>query len=499
MDEERPHRIVVEDPKDHEFIATLILVVEHFDAYTRLRAEENHAKEAVWAVQLQLDVCSNDYTSYLMLEEPAIDDLVQDRKKEEKWLQAKLKECLQVRRLVSGRLQRNTTQRTKLLGVLYDGAQRFVDRDLIGKVQCDGLELSPSFDFHLIRLKHSYSELIGAEKSTKRARRALIRAQGRLQHGRSENEVKTERKQLLADFQSEEATLERQKESQTRREQIFFIDLARPALIAAGLLPSTAPPRRSATPDDLERMQDRSKEDGAGRGTVAETQTQPQRQNLFAARRRAAKANDALARLRSSYMEHLAKTLSTYSEMTKQQFDRRYQREHEGIPYETSEAEAMERVRQAEAECEAAWREAVEAGVTDLPPSPHDLGDRSEDGKVDSESSGEVLAEKQAHDEFKPHVDRWNRHVATSGSPADPEVSGPRPASAEPGTPPPPPGSRPPTPGVETETSKPRVDRYTTHQQQMKKRALEQEAERVKQLVETEEVERAPKRRCIIL
>lgn len=345
---------------------------------------------------------------------------------------------------------------------------------------------------------HGHSSLNGMQKRTNRARRNLVRAQGRPQDGRSGERIKSERKQLLADYQTREAILERQKESQTRREQTFFLNEARPALVAAGFLPSTAPPRRSATPEDLERIKDRPQEHGAGKDTVVETQAQPQRQKLQAARKRAAKAKDDLTRIQTSYMQDLATNLITYSELTKQQFDRSYQRDNDGVSYETMEAEAVERVREAEAECDAAWREAVEAGITDLPPSPHELGDRSEDGRVDSESTEEVRAEKQAHKEFRAHVDRWNKHVAKSGNPADPEIAGPRPASAEPGTPPPPPQSRPPTPGIETETSKTRLDRYTKHQEQMQKRAVEQEAERAKRLVETEDEERPAKRRCII-
>lgn len=144
--DEGPDRLIVEDPEDCRFTHTLILVVDICDAYANLCAELNRSREAVSIAQLQLDVCSGDCRSYMVLEEPAIDRLIQRKERQQQFQKAKLEECLKAQQLVTSRLQRNTAQRKKLFDALYEGAQRFVNRSFFGKVQFQGLEFSESFD-----------------------------------------------------------------------------------------------------------------------------------------------------------------------------------------------------------------------------------------------------------------------------------------------------------------------------------------------------------------
>lgn len=475
--------------QDHRFIETLIEAVEQCVVYSRLQEQEKSAHAELLRAQLQLDNWQNDVDDIDMHEEPALESLVQDMEAKIDHQSARLDDCVQAHKRATELVRESTTQRKRLLSSLFGIGEEFVLRGVLGDVHCEPLQFNGRFDWGLMRLIRTARSVRVDEE---RAHDARLRLIGKHDDDPADRATTAGRKRLLADYRTKEELLKRRRENKLEQEQSFFLNEARPILVEGGILPRPASPAGSPVPSSLENVTPTTKVHVAKSAVTAEPGFPPQLRRLHEARAKASKATVALNRVKKLYAQGLADYLITYDGITKDQFDRLYQRQHGGETYEEIEAAAAEKVRLAEAECEVAWHEAVEAGVTDLPPSPTDLGGRSEDGRASSCASNELELDRRYYAQRRPTVARWGRKVARAGSPADPEDASRR-SSAEQAELSPP-GSREHTPGVEVATSRGRVDRYERHRERTRKRAADQEAERV-----AADEAPAPKRRCIIL
>lgn len=245
-------------------------------------------------------------------------------------------------------------------------------------------------------------------------------------------------------------------------------------------------------------MDPRRKEYGSGDDVVLKAEDELLRQRLRLSWATAAKAHADLDRLRNGYMLQLGSFLVTYYGLEKWQFDDLDERNNNGRSYETREADAVEAVRKVEEECDEAWEEAIDAGITDMPLSPKDLGDGTEDGKTESQASEELSRHQRYYDDRRPRMRHWTTSFAKAGSPADPET-GPQRSSAE-LTRLPSAGSSYADAGLAATPQRSQIDRHNRHKEKMRKRTAEQEAERLRAGEQQDEVERGPaKRRCIVL
>lgn len=243
----------------------------------------------------------------------------------------------------------------------------------------------------------------------------------------------------VAESRNRKAILDRKTRNQFDREQTFFGQVAYNLLCVAGVIappqspeislhssdPSSRSPSSIRT-DENENDDDDVEHDGSRSGLVVPKE-EPEHSRLIEQRAKTAKARAELNRIKDEYSKDLAAFLVTYfPNIKKAHYDALYERSN-GRSYEARLADAQEKLTQAEARLAVDWEEAVAAGVTDLPPSPNDLGGDSEDGRAASLDPLVIASKREKYEQNRePRVTRWMKRVAKSGSPANPDIAQPR-------------------------------------------------------------------------
>ena len=461
------------DPAGNQFVELLVRVVEHCIAFRLIKEQHNTACEATDNAQSNFDDWNLRMQRYLFCEEPALDSLAATAMDNKTKGETILQHCKEEQDRASKALRTSEAKRKRLLARLFPSTQDFVNRVMVKEVQFHGLKITPAFLQDLSMLTWHAKRLQSSEKKLSRERRNVLKAQRAIDADPNNGTLKRDRKDAVAKYADLEATIARQAKSQLKREQSFFVRVAHPIFVEAGVLPSLAPPKQLSRQSEPEKIDSRPREKGSARNVVRATSPSPEREQLRTARKRLAKAQDNLKKLEHSYTQELANFLIAFDQLNKADFDRAYAASGRE-PYEVARAAATHEVQQAKKEYEDALREAKAANIDDVPLTPSDLGDRSEDGQASSCDSQNLRLDRQWYHKQKPGIQRWGADVARSGSPAGAEEA---PRTPSEGAQLSPPRSRDGTPGIEVETSKGRVQRYEKLRDRKRKRVQEEMGE----------------------
>ena len=422
------------DEGDNAFIKLLILATERCLAYADIVKEEDGQRKYVRKAQAHIDFLNNKFERYTDCDLTIIDDYVDEAAKElEEDLERheaqkeKLADCTERRR-------RCFKERERELKRLYAVSQKFIDS--VGSA--GGMQLGPGvrLDFEFCKALTNFAAQAGivadGGKELVRLRRRAVAIQT-ASHGGSHADAKEKRKEALARFSEQEVKLEMQRQNMLESEQRFYSEQVHPLLCEAKILPDRRESVSSSSSGDLSRVEERP-EDSAEADSIAPSPPShlPQRrqaQKVLDAKAALAKAIATLDSLKEEYVTSLAETLITFTGLKQDDFDAAWERDHGEQSYYEQQVERTETMTAAEATYQQALQEAEEAGITPLPPSPRDTGNRSRDGETDSEREESETNKSRARSNRKPATRTWIKRVAKSGSPLSPSTAPTRPSA----------------------------------------------------------------------
>lgn len=219
-------------------------------------------------------------------------------------------------------------------------------------------------------------------------------------------------------------TLDIRRRNQRTREDIFLREMAHPLLVGEGYLIAEQSPTLPPTPSSLRRM---SKEDEVGDSAEAGVSAEQEEAAPLVAewekgRRELAACEQQYDRIVSGHARTLADHLVIYGNATLQTAEQQYEAKV-GAAFPDREREAWSYVEEAGEEYERARAEARRAGVEDLPLSPTDFADWTQDGRDGSATSAWFDALKASAPDRQKRVLRWSRRVVKGYAQRTPEAS----------------------------------------------------------------------------
>lgn len=424
-DESDQDEIYAEDERDDRVVHCLIRTVEQYVLYDRLTMDKKEAKEQLITLQRTHDDHMHDIQRYQNLGDEVLDSLITLATEQMTNASTELQQWTKKLQQTEEMLNAAKLRRALLVAELYDNAEQFAQRNIVEGATI-ALDIDISFDRNLARLKARANFTKSSEISLKATRQDVLDANQEVVAADGDPAttrenilaVRARRKRALEIARREEAMQKRRKKAQLAREVAFFNGGVHDMLIDSGILPRLETPAPSPSAGSVSEIAKRPREHG-GDEPADMSPPHPKRQALLDARLKAYQVQNHLAVLRSEYVRDLADILLVRP-LTKEFYHEAFAEVHDGKSFEELEDALLEELQQADAACSLAWREAIKANVTDLPPSPVELGARRQDGYAESENTERRAATKEWIDEIQPSVRKWGRGVARAGSPLSP-------------------------------------------------------------------------------
>lgn len=473
-----------DNDEDNDFVKRLVEAVERCVAYLSIIEEENRRRGDVKKGQGHVDFLNNKLERYTDCEIEALDNLVTSKIQDVDESMEALENAKSLLVHCVERSKQCALERRRVLDKLYGASQGPIDRfGEVGNTATPGIGLG--FDFY-----KALANMMAQAGIVAQSRADLTKLRKQVLGLRPSNKDASlaasnkKRKEALARYRERESQLQFQCENQIESEQNFFVNSVQPILRHAGVLPDRRESVSSTSSGGLSRIA-RASSRGADNGRSIPVV--PERggeeafllQRLLDSKAVFSKAECALMALRERYATSLGDWLITFSNWSQRDFDALWATESGGRSQAVQERVARTAVRTAEEAYHQAYQAAEAAGVTALPPSPRDTGNRTHDGHTDSEHEEAETQKRRARSKRKPETRTWIKRVAKSGSPVSPSAAPLRPRSGV---------SKRPHGNVqpnwdfigESEPRRSRIDRYARHQEFMRRRARVQEEQRVR-------------------
>lgn len=418
-----------EDPLDNAFIHCLIRTVEQHIVLDKLRADEAEARQKVQDSQLALDDYMETAQRLRGCHEPAVESLADYRELEADAAMDELRRWTQKLDRAETALAASKPKRKRLLRELFRGAERFIYQVTMLDADYEPLGFDGAFLRGLARLRASAVMTDAFERSYASVRERVVDSQRRVAAlaadptaTEAEKAASLERrKRALAAARDGRRAHQVRQENQVTREREFFTGEAYSVLLLARVLPQQATATPPSSHASLAKIDGPPADLRMGHSEDASS-PQPQCQALEEARSVAANIEAKLAHLRQQYVLHLGEYLMLHPAFTKRDFDEEYEEDHNGKSIAVLEAELLAEMLQADAVCSLAWREALKANVTDLPPSPVEYAAQSDDGYASSMDQDARARKQQRTEDVQQSVRQWGKSVARSGSPLSPSA-----------------------------------------------------------------------------
>lgn len=471
-------RRYAEDDNDNDFIKRLVSVTERCIAYDLILQKETSQRELLARAQSHVDCLNDKYRRMAACRLNIVHDMVEEKaleleEDEERFEAVKdvLEHCVQ-------RSRDCLSQRNRELKALYSVSQRFLDQYIArGDATAPGLGIDRELCMKLATFMAQARIVSETERAAIESRRRVLNNRAAVP-GSTPAALRKNRRQALTAYHDVSAQLERQRKNQIDSEQLFFTQTIQPLLRDAGILPDRRESVSSTSSGGLSIVQ-RPSHHPAEDSNDEQSQDagSPELRDILAKKAALSEAVVLLDRLREDYVEDLAEFLIAFSNQTRAAFDVLWAQEHDGYLYEDLRRGGQAAVNAAEDAYEEALCAAEKAGLTPLPPSPRDTGNRSEDGAAGSENA--VVWAARERRKNKPETRAWIKKVARSGSPISPSTAPVRPRG---GVSKVSKGNVRPNWGFigESEPKRTRVDRYEKHRKAMGKKFEEMEKERVR-------------------